>query len=59
MREVTGKLVLRDSNIDCEVPEEIVVQGRSAVERYILMQAAIHGHIELYDMEIWTPVEKT
>ena len=32
MYEVTGRLVLDGSNITCEVPDEVVMEGRTAVE---------------------------
>lgn len=53
MYEVTGRLVLDGSNITCEVPDEVVMEGRTAVELYVLGQA-IYSNIDLYDMEIRT-----
>ena len=53
MYEVTGRLVLDGSNITCEVPDEVVMEGRTAVELYVLGRA-IYSNIDLYDMEIRT-----
>ena len=52
MYKVTGRLVIRDSSVDCTVPDEIVAKGITEVELYVLQKAIENGAVDLYDMEV-------